>query len=147
MNNLYYENLIPNIFLDKCVMKLIFKKSGTIIDVFQEVALEVAKENLFELYTYTYELEGYINDIIRNNDNIAYLSDMIMLSTRDYLVENLMVNVYSIMIENITKMLDENGYGELIGSINFYSELGYIDGNSNIRKIRNHFLRLAKYYT
>lgn len=107
MKEYFNMGILPTEFLNETFDRMLSSKKGTIKKSFERNVKKVLNEYEQELYDYTYLLEGYINEIVRETDSTKgfYLSHVIKESGKRCLRDCLHDNIYTFIENYIDQML------------------------------------------
>lgn len=70
MKNYFNEGLLPDEYVEEGFRRLLEIRKGTIGEAFRKVAREMSVEYQENYYDFIYELEGYINEILRERTSL-----------------------------------------------------------------------------
>lgn len=144
MKEYYKDGLLPEAYIEEAFKRLQTIKSGTLGEAFEKTSQTFARECREDFYNYTYELEGYINELIRKNTSTtATLGEIIERAVADYILDIFHDNLYT-YLENHLEMLflEEGLLPEDLAKLNLLSLIGYADDSTSIARLRK---RARKY--
>lgn len=144
MKPYYNEGLLPDEYVEEAFKRLLTIKKGTVGEAFLKVAKEMSLEYRENYYDYVYELEGFINEVIRQNTSEYFtLMEAIPLAVEAYLLEVFHDNIYTFLENYLENLFIEQGLSsQEVKALNLLRLIGYADNNTSLFKLR----RNAKKY-
>lgn len=144
MKPYYNEGLLPDEYVEEAFKRLLTIKKGTVGEAFLKVAKEMSLEYRENYYDYVYELEGFINEVIRQNTSEYFtLMEAIPLAVEAYLLEVFHDNIYTFLENYLENLFIEQGLSsQEVKALNLLWLIGYADNNTSLFKLR----RNAKKY-
>lgn len=146
MKEYYKDGLLPEAYIEEAFKRLQTIKSGTVGEAFAKTAQTFASECREDFYNYTYELEGYINDLIRKNTSTtATLGEIIERAVSDYLLDVFHDNLYTYLENHLETLFLEEGFpSEDLAKLNLLALIGYADNSTSIARLRKRARRYMK---
>lgn len=144
MKAYFKDGLLEEAYIEEAFKRLQTVKSGTVKEAFEKTAKAFASEYREDFYGSTYELEGYINDLIRKNTSATItLGEIIESAVVEYLLDIFHDNLYTYLENHVEALLSEDGFQEEdLAKINLLAIIGYADNDTSIAKLRK---RARKY--
>ena len=138
MNCYFNEGLLPDEYVEESFRRLLTIKSGTVGEAFSKVAKEISTEYRENYYDYVYELEGYINEVIRQNTSEYFtLMEAIPLAVEAYLLDIFRDNIYTFLENYLELWFYEHGLSsQEVQAINLPRIIGYADNNTSLFRLR-----------
>lgn len=142
MKEFFSEGLLPKEYILESAKRLLAIKSGTIGEAFERIAEEMSVEYREQYYDYLFELEGYVNEIIRQSPHKDFtLMHAIPPAVKNYLLDVFHENIYTYADLIMEQYLAEQGLTKKqIKDLNIRWIVSYVDNTTSIRKLR----KLAK---
>ena len=138
MKDFYSEGLLPREYINESFKRLLTIKSGTIGEAFERIAEEMSVEYREQYYDYLFELEGYVNEIIRQSPSKDFtLMHAIPPAVKNYLLDVFHDNIYTYADIIMEQCLEEQGLTKKqIEDLNVRWIISYVDENTSIRRLR-----------
>lgn len=148
MKQYFTDGLLPYAYIEEVFERTLCFNAGTLRTVFVQAVRDVIEECDAELYIYTYELEGYINDRIRKGHitNTFTLSEVLKTAFEDYMLEVLHDNIYTFLENYLSNLLNRAGFSEShIQQMNLLEIIGYATEDTSLSEIRKKARAYARF--
>lgn len=142
MKTYFYDGLLPDKYLNEAFEMFFGYEHGLIENVFEQIGREISKKHYKEIATdYLWELEGHINEVVRNKSYSNYdyfdFETVVKMAIKYYLIEMLETNSTELIANKAEIYLVEYGFApEDIYCLNTYSLTAHVTVQHTISNIR-----------
>ena len=138
MKKYFNEGLLPDEYVNEGFNKLMKIKKGTIGEAFRKVAREMSVEYRENYYDYIYELEGYINEVLRERTSLDMtMAEVISKAVETYLMDVFYDNTYTYLENYLEKMFLAQGYSQKeVDSMNMSTLFDLVDNRTTLFHIK-----------
>ena len=113
MKKYFNEGLLPDEYVNEGFNRLMKIKKGTIGEAFRKVAREMSVEYQENYYDYIYELEGYINEVLRERTSLDMtMAEVLSKAVETCFMEVFYDNTYTFLENYLEKMFLSQGYSQ-----------------------------------
>ena len=146
MKKYFNEGLLPDEYVEEGFRRLLEIRKGTIGEAFRKVAREMSVEYQENYYDFIYELEGYINEILRERTSLDMtMAEVLSKAVETYLMDVFYDNTYTFLENYIEKMLLSQGYSQKeVDSMNLSTLFDLVDNRTSLFHIRKTAKRRCK---
>ena len=145
MKNYFNEGLIPMEVIEELFERMMLSRRGTILKSFEKNVKKVISKYEQELFSCSYMIEGYINEVAREveDEEVVNLKPVIQEACKRCLRDCLHDNVYT-FVENYIEMLlyDKRVSKEVIASFHMGKVMDFVSEKTTFNEIHK---RVKKY--
>lgn len=138
MKKYFNEGLLPDEYVEEGFRRLLEIRKGTIGEAFRKVAREMSVEYQENYYDYIYELEGYINEVLRERTSLDMtMAEVISKAVETYLMDVFYDNTYTYLENYLEKMFLAQGYSQKeVDSMNMSTLFDLVDNRTTLFHIK-----------